>query len=396
MSSKRNLSSTQKIHRRIPTPHTSKSITQTSGLDVSHITDVSTNPPDEFSHQSAVSLTTRNSSFSKRSSTMRSKTKKQRSQKSAVNPQTVDLDTSDSKDHWLDLAFLDRHCTQKDYFCNYWRYMVAAEQNTRLDYFQNAIDAHERELWIGFSDDYVPSWAKCTEALNGWERSERKWEQGGWTEWRPGPMMLKVPNNNWIGGFREVLDDDSYASSRKWVDDEIHVPAEDCEDYGAIDGSSPEQVYKPHRPVERTVEPRPFIPHVTSTSFILDIPPANQGASTLPSIPSSQIPRASPHRPPSVSKHDSRTAKASRVSYAPLLIPDRTSQSSRRSRRIFTPAPTRVSSEHADNEVIQKNQEIDRMFRFLKMNTEQKVAEIQRLARSMRRGMGNAKSGVHG
>jgi hypothetical protein len=34
------------------------------------------------------------------------------------------------------------------------------------------------------------------------------------TEWRPGPVLLKVPNNNWIGGLREDLDDFS-------MDDEV-------------------------------------------------------------------------------------------------------------------------------------------------------------------------------
>ncbi|KAG1769563.1 hypothetical protein EV702DRAFT_1141254 [Suillus placidus] len=86
-------------------------------------------------------------------SPMRKKNKKRRSQKPLAN-----IDSSNPKEPWLDLSFLNRQCTQEDYLCNYWRYTVADEQSMRFDYFLNVIDAHESELWQGFSDDYVPSW----------------------------------------------------------------------------------------------------------------------------------------------------------------------------------------------------------------------------------------------
>ncbi|KAG2343996.1 hypothetical protein BDR05DRAFT_947752 [Suillus weaverae] len=398
MFSKRKPSSAEKIRHRIPTPHTSrisKSTTQISGLNVSRITDLSTNPTDGLSHPSAISLTTQHSSRSKRSSATRKKNKKRRSQKPLAN-----LDSSNPKEPWLDLSFLNRQCTQEDYLCNYWRYTVADEQNMRFDYFLNVIDAHESELWQGFSDDYVPSWAKFLEVRQGWEgNDQRKWQSGGWIsgnngiEWRPGHVMLRVPNNDWIGGSHEDLDDYSNASSRK-MDDEVFVPTENHEDYGVGDELSPErgrQLYreqdsKPRQEAKRSVEPRPIVPHVTSASFILDIPPVHtitpNEACIIPAAPSF-------HTPPdlsSLSKHDSRTAKASRVSHAPLVTPNRTRQFSHRPRRVFTPAPTPLSSKHADDEVTQNDGEIHKLFRFLKMNTEQKVAEIHRLARSMRRG----------
>ncbi|KAG1741187.1 hypothetical protein EDB19DRAFT_1828296 [Suillus lakei] len=336
---------------------------------------------------------------------MRNKTKKRRSQKPPANPLTAviaNLDISNPKDPWLDLSFLSRSCTQQDYLCNYWRYTVADEQSMRLDYFLNAIDAHEAELWQGFSDDYVPSWAKFLEVRQGWEgNDERKWQSGGWTrgekgiEWRPGHVMLRVPKNDWIGGSQEDLDDFSNASSRKWMDGDVCVPTEDNGDFRVVGESSMErgrQLYreqdsKLRREVKTTVEPRPIVPHVTPSSFVLDVPPSNpitpNKSHILLFAPSSQTPSGCP---PSVPKHDSRTATASRVSYAPLVTPDRSRQFSRRPRRIFTPAPTPVPSEHADDEITQNHREIDKLFEFLKMNAEQKVAEIHRLARSIRRG----------
>ncbi|KAG1760263.1 hypothetical protein EV702DRAFT_1284894 [Suillus placidus] len=142
--SQRKPSSAEKIRHRVPTPHTSrisKSTTQLSGLNVSRITDLSTNPTDGLSHPSAISLTTQHSSRSKRSSAMRKKNKKRRSQKPLAN-----IDSSNPKEPWLDLSFLNRQCTQEDYLCNYWRYTVADEQSMRFDYFLNVIDAHESEL----------------------------------------------------------------------------------------------------------------------------------------------------------------------------------------------------------------------------------------------------------
>ncbi|KAG1762359.1 hypothetical protein EDD22DRAFT_582772 [Suillus occidentalis] len=211
-----------------------------SGLNVSRITDLSTNPTDDLSHPTAISLTTQQSSKSKRSSTRRKKNKKQRSQKPLAN-----LDNSNPKEPWLDLSFLgDRHYTEKDFLCNYWRNTVADEQIMRLDYFLNVIDAQERELWQGFSDDYVPSWAKFTEVRQGCEgNDEQKWDSGGRIyvekkiEWRPGPVMLRVPNNNWIGGLREDLDDFS-------IEDEAFVPTEDYKGYG-VGGLSPERELTP-------------------------------------------------------------------------------------------------------------------------------------------------------
>ncbi|KAG2113083.1 uncharacterized protein F5147DRAFT_835192 [Suillus discolor] len=375
MFSEKELSSAEKIRHRVPTPHTSR------------ITDLSTNPTnDKLSHPSAISLTTQHSSRSKRSSGKRKKNKKRRSQKPLAN-----LDSSNPKEPWLDLSFLNRHRTQEDYLCNYWRYTVADEQSMCLDYFLNAIDAHECELWQGFSDDYVPSWAKFLEVRQGWEgNDERKWQSGGWIrgkngiEWRPGHVMLRVPNNDWIGGSHEGLDDYSNASSRNWMDDEVVVSGEDHEDYGVGDEISPErgresyheQDSKPRSEVKRTFEPRLIVPRVTPACFILDIPPAQI-----------IIPNDTPlDSPPSLSKHDSRTTKASKVSHAPLVTPDRARQFSHRPRRVFTPAPTPISSECADDEVTGNHGAIEKLLEFLKMNTEQKVAEIHQLVRSMRRG----------
>ncbi|KAG2075743.1 hypothetical protein BDR04DRAFT_861865 [Suillus decipiens] len=355
MFSKRKPSRTEKIRQRAPTPHTPripKSTTQISARNVSRITDFSTNPADDPSR-------------SKRSSTTHKKSKEQRSQKPFAN-----LGSSSPKEPWLDLSFLNRQCTQEDYLCNYWRYTVADKQSMRLDYFLNVIDAHECELWQGFSDDYVPSWAKFLEVRQGWEgKDERKWQSGGWIrgkngiEWRPGHVMLRVPNNDWIGGSHEDLDAYSSASSRKWMDDEAFVPTKDHEDHGVGDELSsererqlyPEQDSKPRQEVKRTVEPHLIVPRVTPGSIILDIPPAHSvtlnDTRIMPSTPSSHIP---PYPPPPLSKHDSRTEKASRTPHAPLVAPDRTRQFSHRRRRIFTPAPAPVPSEHAENEVTRK------------------------------------------
>ncbi|KAG1758713.1 hypothetical protein EDD22DRAFT_1052401 [Suillus occidentalis] len=196
------LLSHKRLDHRIPTPHIfSKSITQMSGLNVSRITDLSTNHTDDLSHPTAISLTTQQSSKSKRSSTRRKKNKKQkqRSQKPLAN---LDDAKPKEKEPWLDLSFLgDRHYTEKDFLCNYWRNTVADEQIMRLDYFLNVMDTQERELWQGFSDDYVPSWAKFTEVRQGCEgNDEQKWDSGGRIyvkkeiEWRPGPVMWRVPN----------------------------------------------------------------------------------------------------------------------------------------------------------------------------------------------------------
>ncbi|KIK34990.1 hypothetical protein CY34DRAFT_605107 [Suillus luteus UH-Slu-Lm8-n1] len=383
----------KKIRHRIPTPHTSrisKSTTQMSGLNVSRVTNLSINPTDDLSHPTAISLTAQQSSKSKRSSTMRKKNKKQRSQKPLANP-----DNSNQKEPWLDLSFLDRQCTEKDFLCNYWRNTVADEHTMRLDYFLNVMDAQERELWQGFSDDYVPSWAKFTEVRQGCEgNDEQKWDSGGRIyvkkkkEWRPGPVMLRVRNNNWIGGLREDLDDFSMGSSRKWMDDEVFVPTEDYKGYGVGGDLSPErgrqldceQDSKPRQEVERTVEPRLIVPHVTSASFILDIPPAQsitQDDARI--IPPPPFFHTLPDCSSPLSKHDSRT-------HAPLVAPFRTRQFSHGPRSIFTPAPTPVPSEHAGDGVIQNHGEFEKLLGFLKMNPEQKVAEIQRLVRSMGRG----------
>ncbi|KAG2753262.1 hypothetical protein P692DRAFT_20871026 [Suillus brevipes Sb2] len=140
-------SSAEKIRHRIAAPHTSrisKSTTQMSGLNVSRITDLSTNPTDDLSQKTAEwlkSLTTQQSSKSNRSTAMRKKNKKQRSQKPLAN-----LDNSNPKELWLDLSFLNRQCTEKDYLCNYWRNTVADEQTMRLGYFLDVLDAHEREF----------------------------------------------------------------------------------------------------------------------------------------------------------------------------------------------------------------------------------------------------------
>jgi hypothetical protein len=263
----------------------------------------------------------------------------------------------------------------------------------RLDYFLNVMDAQERELWQGFSDDYVPSWAKFTEVRQGCEgNDEQKWDSGGRIyvrkkiEWRPGPVVLRVPNNNWIGGLREDLDDFSTGSSRKWMDDEVFVPTEDYKGYGVGGDLSPErgrqldceQDSKPRQKVKRIVEPSLIVPHVTSASFILDIPPAQSitqdDARIIPPPPFFHTPpdclvsrvaatgflvsHQLPQSP--FSKHDSRT-------HAPLVAPVRTRQFSHGPRSIFTAAPTPVPSEHAGDGVIQNHGEFEKLLGFLKV-----------------------------
>ncbi|KAG1746622.1 uncharacterized protein EDB91DRAFT_1345393 [Suillus paluster] len=464
MFAKKNPSNAEKIRHRIPTPHSSrisKSTTQPSGRNVSRITDdFSTNPTDEFSHPSTISLIdSHHSSRSKRSSSTRKKisSTKRHSSRQSKNGQDKTPDTSltadalaniaasDTKDYpWLDLSFLDREGTQADYLCNYWRYTVAENQDICLDFFLNAIDAHHCKLWQGFSDDYVPSWAKFLEVRRGWEgNDERKWQSGGWIrgdnglEWRPGHVMLRVPNNDWIGSSQDDQDIPISPGSRNWKDDEIYVPTEDREDYGAIGDPSPErgrqlhreQGSKPRRPVKRSVcESRLIVPHVTSTNSILDIPPTPPNtlneAHVIQPIPitpytspfittskyysqrlwtgskhtfylcpsSSQIPRTPSRCPPSVMKHDPSSAlsmpqvstKASRVSYAPLVTPDRTCKSSHRPRRIITPTPPRVLSQPLPG-TISRVPRIDRKLGFFNMNMDQKLAEIDRLIKSMTR-----------
>ncbi|KAG0709294.1 hypothetical protein DFH29DRAFT_887595 [Suillus ampliporus] len=440
MFSKKQPSSAEKIRHRVPTPHSSrisKSTDQTSARNVSRITDgSSTNPADEFSQPSTIS---HHSFRSKQiSSTKRHSSRRSRNCQDKSSPLSADglakFATSDTPDHpWLDLSFLGRQGTQQDYLCNYWRHTVADEKSMYFDYFFKTIDAYECEMWQGFSDDYVPSWAKFLEVRRGWEgNDERKWQSGGWirgdngVEWRPGHVMLRVPNNDWIGGSHDDQDNSTSPSSRNWRDDEIHVPTEDCEDYGAIGDPSPErgrQLYreqgsKPRRPVKRSVcEPRLIVPRVTPTSFILDIPPSHPNTSNEAHIlqpvpmkpypssfittphtpftrahPSSQMPRTSSRRPLSVSKHDLGSAflmpqkaptKASRVSYAPLVTPDRIRMPSHRPRRIVTPAPSRASSQSLLG-ASSREPHIDKLLGFFNMNTEQKLAEIDRLIKSTR------------
>jgi hypothetical protein len=115
-----------------------------SGFNVSRITGLSTNPTDDLSHPTAISMTTQQS-YPK------------------------------EKESWLDLSFLgDRHHTEKDFLCNYWRHTVADEQPMRLDYFLDVMDAQERELCQGFSNDYVPSWAKYMEVRQGGEGDDNR------------------------------------------------------------------------------------------------------------------------------------------------------------------------------------------------------------------------------
>ena len=92
----------------------------------------------------------------------------------------------------------------------------------------------------------MPSWAKFTEVRQGCEgNDEQKWDLGGQNyvkkkiEWCPGPVMLRVPNNNWIGGLREDLDDFS-------IEDEAFVPTEGYKGYG-VGGLSPERKLTPSR-----------------------------------------------------------------------------------------------------------------------------------------------------
>jgi len=135
---------------------------------------------------------------------------------SACDPSTLNALACLSSD-WLNLSFMDRAPTYKDYFVNYWRHALAKEQDILVDHFTAVMAAvHEDLPATSIIHSTQPTPVQCNEEC--------------------------IPYDNDLFAVTCPWDDDGQSHLDDWVgwdnwrpeDDEVHIPTGDHHDYGAI------------------------------------------------------------------------------------------------------------------------------------------------------------------
>ncbi|KAG2037648.1 hypothetical protein BDR03DRAFT_956478 [Suillus americanus] len=142
---------------------------------------------------------------------------------SACDPLTLNALASLSS-NWLNLSFPDRIPTYTDYFVNCWRHALAIEQDISVDHFTTVMGAVHPDLTAASiirstqptPVQYNEESSKCIQYENDLFKVTCPWDDDGkshlddWVEW-----------DEW-----------------RREDDEVHIPTGDHQNYGAI-GQSP-------------------------------------------------------------------------------------------------------------------------------------------------------------
>lgn len=304
---------------------------------------------------------------------------------SACDPLTMNALASLSS-NWLNLSFPGRTPTYTDYFVNYWRHALAEEQDLSVDYFTGAMAAVHQDLPAAStirSTQLTP--VQCNE----------------------GPSKC-IRYENDLSAVKCPWDDDGQSHLDDWVewdewrreDDEVHIPTGDHHNYGAI-GQPPMyplrnmgthfQIIAP-KPVRAwnnitwlghsPVTPEPVTSHYME--MIVDTA-AVYATSQNPLIESTTI-----HSSTSTAYHAHAestviydSASASPSSYLSVLAAS------------IPPAgrcipPLRVNDPHLTIHgttaihLERQHSRDHKLFQFLRMSYDQKVAELERLIRWMR------------
>ncbi|OJA09555.1 hypothetical protein AZE42_01139 [Rhizopogon vesiculosus] len=340
-------------------------------------------------------------------------------------------ESSSQQQDWLDLSFLGRAGSQSDYFCSYWSRTVADEQDISFTSFMDTVNAHRVSegcnTWQSLSNaqmhwDCHDDWAWQPLGGSGWHHGENGAQS------RLGHVMSKVPNLVQIG-------DDGHQGP----ENDIYVHAEGHAEHGVI--WHPSHALKRRRNLRRKQRPsaRPIVPHVASSSFGVDFPSTDLNSSN-------EVPANVPH-PVSTPQHSAKRfsmesnhdfySYSSSATQTPLTSPSPMRSAARRGiprcisvpthhhnprtsssmphtvptidrNRIYSHSPSRITipaplsptqplhspapqdscsvqPQVADDPAI-RNPQYRRLLRFLCLNTEQKIAEIEGLIRSMRPG----------
>ncbi|OAX43957.1 hypothetical protein K503DRAFT_852969 [Rhizopogon vinicolor AM-OR11-026] len=340
-------------------------------------------------------------------------------------------ETSPQQQDWLDLSFLGHPASQSDYFCSYWRRTVADEQDISLTSFMDTVDAHSASEGCNTRQSF-------SNAQTHWDcHDDWAWQQLGGSGWhheengaqlRLGHVMSKVPNLVQIG-------DDGHQGP----ENDIYVHAEGHAEHGVI--WHPSHALKRQRNLRREQRPstRPIVPHIASSSFGVDFPStdpnfSNDAPASIPhpvSTPQHSVNRCSMERnhdpypcpssptqtpltPPSPVRSAARIGIPRCVSVptyyhnprTPSSMPctastiDRNRIYSHNPSRITIPAPLSptqplrspasqdpcsVQPQVSEDPVV-RNPRYRRLLKFICLNTERKIAEIEQLIRSMRPG----------
>lgn len=135
---------------------------------------------------------------------------------SACDPLTLNALACLSSD-WLNMSFLDRAPTYKDYFVNYWRHALAKEQDILVDHFTAVMAAvHEDLSATSTIHSTQPTPVQCNEEYIRYENDLFEvtclWDDDGQSH-----LDHRVEWDNW-----------------RPEDDEVYIPTGDHHDYGAI------------------------------------------------------------------------------------------------------------------------------------------------------------------
>lgn len=290
---------------------------------------------------------------------------------SAYDPLTLNALASLSS-HWLDLSFPDRTPTYTDYFVNYWRYTLAKEQDILVDHFTAVMATVHEDLPAGSTiRSTQPTLVQC----NGESECIRY--------------------NNDLFAVTCPWDDDGKSHLDDWVewdewrreDDEVYIPTGDHHDYGAIG----EPLIYPLRNMGthfQIVAPKPV--RAWNNITWLDQPPKSVNRYYMEMIvgaasvyATSQAPLMESHSSPyhahaqSIVIYDSGSASpSSYLSDLAASIPPAGG---------CIPPDTRLPIHGTKSIRLEKQHLRDhKLFRFLLMPYDQKVAELERLVRWMR------------
>ncbi|KAG1887233.1 hypothetical protein F4604DRAFT_1720863 [Suillus subluteus] len=304
---------------------------------------------------------------------------------SAYDPLTLNALASLSS-NWLNLSFPDRTPTYTDYFVNYWRHALAKEQDILMDHFTAVMAAVHEDLPAASiirstqptPVQYNEESSKCIRYENDLFAVTCPWDDNGqshlddWVEW-----------DEW-----------------RREDDEIHIPTGDHHNYGAI-GQPPIYPLRNMGTHFQIVAPKPVrawnnitwlgsprvIPEPVTRHYMDMVveSAAVYAASQAPLMDSTTIysSTSTAYHAHAESTVIYNSASASPSSYLSVLAAS------------IPPAgrcipPRRVNDPHLNihgSKAIRLERQHSRdhkLFQFLRMSYDQKVAEVERLVRWMR------------
>ncbi|KAG1821184.1 uncharacterized protein BJ212DRAFT_1338160 [Suillus subaureus] len=302
---------------------------------------------------------------------------------SACDPLTLNALASLSS-NWLDLSFPDRTPTYTDYFVNYWRHALTKEQDIVMDHFTAVMEAIHEDLpaaSIIRSTQSTP--VQCNESSK----------------------CIRYEND--LFAVTCPWDDDEQSHLDDWIewdewrreDDEVHIPTGDHHNYGAI-GQPPIYPLRNMGTHFQIVAPKPVrawnnitwlgqppvIPEPVTRHYMemfVDAA-AVYATSQTPLMESTTIYSSTStayhaHAESTVIYNSASASPSSYLSVIAASIP---------------PAgrciPQHVNDPHLNihgSKVIRPERQHSRdhkLFQFLRMSYDQKVAEVERLVRWMR------------